>query len=67
MRALWLHYPKDVKAAGIGSQYLWGRDLLIAPVFKREPQRGMSICPGEIGTIGGPMKKNRAEKLFPVK
>ena len=35
MRALWLHYPKDAKAAGIGSQYLWGRDLLIAPVFKK--------------------------------
>ena len=35
MRALWLHYPKDAKATGIGSQYLWGRDLLIAPVFKK--------------------------------
>ena len=35
MRAIWLHYPNDAKAAGIGSQYLWGRDLLIAPVFKK--------------------------------
>lgn len=35
MRAMWLHYPKDVQARGIGSQYLWGRDLLIAPVFKK--------------------------------
>ena len=35
MRAMWLHYPNDSKAAGIGSQYLWGRDLLIAPVFKK--------------------------------
>ena len=34
MRALWLHYPDDAKARGIGSQYLWGRDLLIAPVFE---------------------------------
>jgi len=32
MRALWLHYPEDRRAAGIGSEYLWGRDLLIAPV-----------------------------------
>ena len=35
MRAMWLHYSSDSKAAGIGSQYLWGRDLLIAPVFKK--------------------------------
>ena len=35
MRALWLHYPKDEKAWTIGSQYLWGRDLLIAPVFEK--------------------------------
>ena len=35
MRALWLHYPADAKATAIGSQYLWGRDLLIAPVFKK--------------------------------
>ena len=35
MRALWLHYPRDAKARGMGSQYLWGRDLLIAPVFEK--------------------------------
>lgn len=33
MRAMWLHYPDDARARGLGSQYLWGRDLLIAPVF----------------------------------
>lgn len=33
MRALWLHYPEDERARGIGSEYLWGRDLLVAPVF----------------------------------
>jgi alpha-glucosidase/alpha-D-xyloside xylohydrolase len=32
MRALWLHYPTDVKARGLATEYLWGRDLLIAPV-----------------------------------
>jgi alpha-glucosidase (family GH31 glycosyl hydrolase) len=32
MRALWLHYPEDPTAAGTGGEYLWGRDLLIAPV-----------------------------------
>jgi len=35
MRALWLHYPTDEKAQGMGSEYLWGRDLLIAPVFEK--------------------------------
>jgi alpha-glucosidase/alpha-D-xyloside xylohydrolase len=35
MRAMWLHYPDDVRAAGLATQYLWGRDLLIAPVFTR--------------------------------
>lgn len=35
MRAMWLHYPDDKIARGLGNQYLWGRDLLIAPVFKQ--------------------------------
>ncbi len=34
MRALWLHYPNDETARGLGTEYLWGRDLLIAPVFE---------------------------------
>jgi alpha-glucosidase/alpha-D-xyloside xylohydrolase len=35
MRALWLHYPKDTIAAAIGNQYLWGKDMMIAPVFEK--------------------------------
>ncbi len=35
MRAMWLHYPEDVHARSMGSQYLWGRDMLIAPVFEK--------------------------------
>jgi alpha-glucosidase (family GH31 glycosyl hydrolase) len=34
MRPLWLHYPQDDLAAGIGTEYLWGRDLLVAPVVE---------------------------------
>ena len=34
MRALWLHYPNDPHARGLATEYLWGRDLLIAPVFE---------------------------------
>jgi alpha-glucosidase/alpha-D-xyloside xylohydrolase len=35
MRALWLHYPDEATARGIGDQFLWGRDLLVAPVFTK--------------------------------
>jgi alpha-glucosidase/alpha-D-xyloside xylohydrolase len=35
MRPLWLHYPDDDVATALGTEYLWGRDLLIAPVFTR--------------------------------
>lgn len=35
MRALWLHYPEDPKAVARGDQYLWGRDLLVAPVVEK--------------------------------
>jgi alpha-glucosidase/alpha-D-xyloside xylohydrolase len=35
IRAMWLHYPNDKKVWGMGTQYLWGRDLLIAPVFQK--------------------------------
>jgi alpha-glucosidase/alpha-D-xyloside xylohydrolase len=35
IRALWLHYPDDPLAVGRGDQYLWGRDMLVAPVTER--------------------------------
>ena len=35
MRAMWLHYPDDVRARGLGTQFMWGRDLLVAPVFTK--------------------------------
>jgi alpha-glucosidase/alpha-D-xyloside xylohydrolase len=35
MRALWLHYPDDPKAIGRDDEYLWGRDLLVAPVVEK--------------------------------
>lgn len=36
MRALWLHYPDDPKAVECDDEYLWGRDLLVAPVVEKE-------------------------------
>jgi alpha-glucosidase/alpha-D-xyloside xylohydrolase len=35
MRAMWLHYPDDPRAVESSRQYLWGRDLLIAPVYEQ--------------------------------
>ena len=35
MRALWLHYPNDAEAVKLGSEYLWGRDLLVVPVVEK--------------------------------
>ena len=35
MRALWLHYPDDPTAVARGDVYLWGRDLLVAPVVEQ--------------------------------
>ncbi len=35
VRALWLHYPDDPKAVARGDVYLWGRDLLVAPVVEQ--------------------------------
>ncbi len=35
IRALWLHYPGDPAAAARGDQYLWGRDILVAPVTEK--------------------------------
>jgi alpha-glucosidase/alpha-D-xyloside xylohydrolase len=35
MRALWLHYPDEVASRSIGDEYLFGRDLLVAPVVEK--------------------------------
>jgi alpha-glucosidase (family GH31 glycosyl hydrolase) len=35
IRAMWLHYPGDPLAVARGDQYLWGRDVLVAPVVEQ--------------------------------
>lgn len=35
IRAMWLHYPKDPNAVVRGDQYLYGRDILVAPVVEK--------------------------------
>jgi alpha-glucosidase (family GH31 glycosyl hydrolase) len=34
MRSLWLHYPQDPVAVARDDEYLWGRDILVAPVLE---------------------------------
>ncbi len=48
MRAMWLHYPDDTYAEGLGDQYLWGRDLLVAPVYEKDAKyRDVYLPEGE--------------------
>ena len=35
MRALWLHFADDPQAVGAADEYLFGRDLLVAPVVEK--------------------------------
>src|SRR5262249_47683133 len=45
MRALWLHYPEDATAVARGDQFLWGRDLLVAPVTEKGATRRTLYLP----------------------
>jgi alpha-glucosidase/alpha-D-xyloside xylohydrolase len=48
MRALWLHYPEDRQAVSRGDEYLWGRDLLVAPVTaKGATERAIYLPEGD--------------------
>jgi alpha-glucosidase/alpha-D-xyloside xylohydrolase len=48
MRALWLHYPSDPAAIACGDVYLWGRDILVAPVIEKgATQRTLYLPVGE--------------------
>jgi alpha-glucosidase/alpha-D-xyloside xylohydrolase len=35
MRALWLQYPHDTTAVNCNTEYLWGKNMLIAPVTEK--------------------------------
>lgn len=35
IRSLWLHYPSDAIAVSRGDEYLYGRDILVAPVTEK--------------------------------
>ena len=35
MRALWLHFPNDPRSVECQDQYMWGKNLLVAPVVEK--------------------------------
>ncbi len=48
MRALWLHYPDEPQAVACGDAYLWGRDILVAPVTEPGATRRSVYLPSDI-------------------
>ena len=47
MRALWLHYPDNPKSVSRPDEYLWGRDILVAPVVEQgATSRKVYLPPG---------------------
>jgi alpha-glucosidase (family GH31 glycosyl hydrolase) len=47
MRALWLHYPDDPKAVACVDEYLWGKNMLVAPVVETGAEsRRVYLPPG---------------------
>jgi alpha-glucosidase (family GH31 glycosyl hydrolase) len=45
LRAMWLHYADDPRASARGDQYLWGRDILVAPVVEKGATRRQVYLP----------------------
>lgn len=45
MRAMWIHYPGDSLARGIGDQYMWGSSMLIAPVYEKNARNRKVYLP----------------------
>jgi alpha-glucosidase/alpha-D-xyloside xylohydrolase len=48
MRSLWLQYPQDTETPNIGDEYLWGPNILIAPVTEKSAvTRRLYLPPGQ--------------------
>ncbi len=45
VRHLWMHYEEDPEVRFVGHQYLYGRDLLVAPVFRKGQELKESWLP----------------------
>ena len=44
MRAMMLEFPEDLGTAGVGTQYMLGGSLLVAPVFSAAGEASMNSC-----------------------
>ena len=47
MRALFLEYPEDPTSWLIEDEYLFGADLLVAPLFEEKSERRVYLPPGQ--------------------
>jgi hypothetical protein len=52
--SLWLHYPDDPQATQRADEYLWGRDILVAPSSKKAPLLALFIFLAATGSTFGP-------------
>lgn len=50
-RALFLHYPQDRETFTIQDQYLYGADLMVAPVIEEGATMRLVYLPGDAGTV----------------
>jgi alpha-glucosidase/alpha-D-xyloside xylohydrolase len=62
MRALWLHYPDDAEAVKLGTEYLWGRDLLVAPVFEKGAKSRRLYLPEGVWYDWGSFRKSKGKR-----
>ena len=53
--------PADRAAVARGDEYLWGRDILVAPVVEKAPRRAASIFRPAAGTTSGPKRRTTAD------
>ena len=47
VRPLWLHYPEDPETAGLATEFLLGKDVLVAPVFEQGAQEVKVYLPDD--------------------
>jgi alpha-glucosidase (family GH31 glycosyl hydrolase) len=48
MRALWIGWPDDARAAMVDDAYLWGDSILVAPVLEKAAQQRKTYLPGGV-------------------
>jgi alpha-glucosidase (family GH31 glycosyl hydrolase) len=60
VRAMWIHHADDPVAVARGDQYLWGRDILVAPVVEKNAAARTLYLPR-----GGPWYNFWTEGMYP--